>query len=352
MMEELSVPPKVSVIMITYNHEPFIAEAIESVLMQKTTFDFEIIIGEDCSTDNTRETINAYAAKFSQKIKPLLHNKNLGMLRNFATVYQACRGEYVALLEGDNYWTDPYKLQKQVDFLNTHSDYITCFHRVEILDPESLTTRDVEYHLPEKKPYYTLDDLLEHSCFIPITSTMCRKRFSTMPEWFGDTILGDIAFHILHARYGKIGFLEETMGRHRVHKGGVYTRLTAVEILEKTIHAYTVIGTQLNLSKHISYRKGLTKHCSILFQEYTVVGQYKQAVRLIYKAFKISPKISMVILFRIVYENMLRLLQIFVQQLRVIRINGLYLLKRFCGERWYNRLKAIFHHITFQRKGE
>ena len=113
-MESFKVQPKVSVLMITYNHEPFIAEAIESVLMQQTAFDFELVIGEDCSTDNTRDVVNAYATKLPETIKPLLHARNLGMLRNFATVYHACQGQYIAILEGDDYWTDSCKLQKQV----------------------------------------------------------------------------------------------------------------------------------------------------------------------------------------------------------------------------------------------
>jgi glycosyltransferase involved in cell wall biosynthesis len=113
----------VSVCMITYNHEPFIAEAIEGVLMQKANFTIELIIGEDCSTDKTREICKEYQQKYPEIIKLQLPDKNKGMMRNFIENIQAAKGKYIALCEGDDYWTDPLKLQKQVDFLEVNPDY-------------------------------------------------------------------------------------------------------------------------------------------------------------------------------------------------------------------------------------
>jgi len=121
--------PKVSVAMITYNHEKCIAQAIESVLMQETTFPIELVIGEDYSTDNTREIVKRYAALRPDVIQPLLHERNVGMRGNGDAVLEACRGQYIACLEGDDYWTSPQKLQRQVDFLDQHPDYSICGHR-------------------------------------------------------------------------------------------------------------------------------------------------------------------------------------------------------------------------------
>ena len=109
--------PKVSVCMITYNHENFIREAIEGVLMQKTDFPIELIIGEDCSTDNTRKIVLEYASKYPEIIRPLLPDNNLGVRTNFFNTLNVCRGEYIALCEGDDYWIDSTKLQSQVDYL-------------------------------------------------------------------------------------------------------------------------------------------------------------------------------------------------------------------------------------------
>ena len=123
---------KVSVHMITYNHEKFIAQAIESALMQQVDFDYEIVIGEDCSTDRTREIVVAYQQRHPDKIRLLLHEQNVGVSLNDIRVYRACRGEYVAWLEGDDYWTSPHKLQKQADFLDSHPACSACFHPVTV----------------------------------------------------------------------------------------------------------------------------------------------------------------------------------------------------------------------------
>ena len=124
---------KVSVLVITYNHEKFIAQALDSVLMQETDFIYEIIVGEDCSSDQTRKIVLAYGEKYPDKVRLLLPEQNLGMMYNFITTYRACRGQYIAILEGDDYWTSDRKLQKQVDFLDSHQDCTACFHNVNVV---------------------------------------------------------------------------------------------------------------------------------------------------------------------------------------------------------------------------
>lgn len=115
--------PLVSVKTITYNHEPYIGKCIEGVLSQKTNFNFEFIIGEDCSTDNTLMIINEYVNKYPERIKLITSEKNVGAAANDKRTDEACRGKYVAFCEGDDYWTDPYKLQKQVDFLEANPEF-------------------------------------------------------------------------------------------------------------------------------------------------------------------------------------------------------------------------------------
>jgi len=125
--------PKLSVILITYNHEPYIRECLDGIFMQETDFDFEIVVGEDCSTDNTREILKEYDRKYPGRMKLLFREKNLG--RVTLNVYQTsmeARGEYLAYIEGDDFWTDPKKLQKQVSFLEEHKEYMgtTCSFRL------------------------------------------------------------------------------------------------------------------------------------------------------------------------------------------------------------------------------
>ena len=125
------IKPKVSVSMLAYNHEKFISKAIESVLMQETEFDVELVIGEDNSPDNTREVIDSYVAKHPDKIKALYRDNNVGARQNGIEVWEACQGDYIAYLDGDDYWTDPLKLQKQADFMDKNPGCTICFTKAE-----------------------------------------------------------------------------------------------------------------------------------------------------------------------------------------------------------------------------
>src|ERR1700686_765845 len=125
---------KLSVMLITYNHEPFIAQVLQSILDQRVNFDYEIVVGEDCSTDRTREILMNFHYRYPGRIVPLLRDRNLGMMLNLKQTPSACQGKYVALIEGDDYWTCEDKLQKQVDFLDSHPEYAICCHRARILN--------------------------------------------------------------------------------------------------------------------------------------------------------------------------------------------------------------------------
>src|ERR1700722_19282110 len=132
--DEISRNMKLSVCIFTFNHEHFIGQAIEGALGQKTNFDFEIVVGEDCSTDSTRTIVMHYQECYPGKIRALLNPGNLGMMANNSRTIMECKGEYIALLDGDDYWTYENKLQAQVDFLENNSDYVLCFHNAGVLN--------------------------------------------------------------------------------------------------------------------------------------------------------------------------------------------------------------------------
>lgn len=163
--------PKLSVILITYNHEKYIEKALDSVLSQVTDFPFEIVIGDDCSPDDTKNIIREYRDKYPDIIRIVHREKNTG--RPTLNVYETtmkCRGDYLAYLEGDDFWTDSDKLQKQMDFLNEHPEYIACTHSHkmiddngnDITDPEILKISDMYKWSGE----FTMDDF-EKSGFWP-----------------------------------------------------------------------------------------------------------------------------------------------------------------------------------------
>jgi len=164
--------PLVSVCMITYNHENLIKNAIEGILMQKTSFPVELIIGEDCSTDNTRKIVEDYVEKYPEIIFAQYSEKNLGMINNFLNVLQAARGKYIALCEGDDYWIDPYKLQKQVDLLETKETVSLVATNFLILNEENEHKRRV--YIPKN---ITFESLLIKKNVIATLTTCMKSKF-------------------------------------------------------------------------------------------------------------------------------------------------------------------------------
>jgi glycosyltransferase involved in cell wall biosynthesis len=205
----------VHIFMITYNHENFIAHAIESVLMQKTTFNYKLMIGEDCSTDRTAEIVKQYTNDYPNKITSFINKKNLGIKKNAEQVFKACTAKYLALFEGDDYWTDPLKLQKQVDLLEANSDYSLSFHNALILwDDKSKPPK--YFCSKDQKETSNIDDVIE-KWFIPSISMVFRKDLIfPLPEWYSEVYNGDWALHMLLADKGKIGYIDEVMGVYRM----------------------------------------------------------------------------------------------------------------------------------------
>jgi glycosyltransferase involved in cell wall biosynthesis/FtsZ-binding cell division protein ZapB len=213
---------KVSVCMITYNHEPYIAQAVESVLAQRTTFPVEIIIGDDCSTDNTRAILQRLADQHPDTIHLQFAGRNRGANANFVSVFGCCRGKYVAMLEGDDYWTCLNKLQSQVEALDAHPEWAICFHPSECVYQDGIQGVPV-YPYEWTKPVATIDDLFT-SNFMATSSVVFRNRlFDEIPIWFHRLILGDWPLHILNAVHGDIGYLPETMSAYRLHRSGLWT---------------------------------------------------------------------------------------------------------------------------------
>lgn len=213
-------PVKLSVCMITYNQEKYVRQAIESVLEQKTNFQIELVVGDDASKDNTAAIISSLTAPTSVTMKPLLRQSNLGMLQNFTQTLQHCTGKYIALLEGDDYWIDINKLQRQVDFLDNNPDFSICYHPVKI------DTDSDELAPDNNRPRGDVSDIYElaqgnfmHTCSVVYRSGL----FERFPDSFYRSTVGDYFLHMLNAQYGKIRRLPEAMGVYRVHSGGIWS---------------------------------------------------------------------------------------------------------------------------------
>ncbi len=230
---------KVSVALFTYNHAPYLRQALESVLAQAAGFPFEVIIGEDASTDGTRDIVIEYATRYPTRIKPILHPRNVGGPANFKAILATCTGEYVALLDGDDYWTCPDKLQRQVDFLDHHRDCAVSFHNVQLLQQEENPGETRLLNPPAQAEMTSIQHLLREN-YIGTASVMYRRELDRLlPDWLFEMNYPDWMLHLLHARFGQIGYLPEPMAVWRIHAGGFWSGRSKVERLQGEVEFYS-----------------------------------------------------------------------------------------------------------------
>ena len=212
--------PLVSVIMITYGHEKYIEEAIKGVFLQKTNFPLELIISNDKSPDSTDEIVKniiKYAPE-NISVKYIQHPENIGMLPNLISTLKMAAGKYIAVCEGDDYWIDEKKLQKQTDFLEKNEDFTLTFHNVFIRNGETLRT-DLDYEKRlNSKDVYTIDDLSKGN-FIHTPSVVFRNMEIEFPEWYFSSFLGDYPLWSWLSKKGKIKYFPEKMAVYRENVG-------------------------------------------------------------------------------------------------------------------------------------
>ncbi len=221
--------PLVSICSITYNHGKFIAKSLDSILMQETNFPFEIIIRDDCSTDNTATIVREYAEKFPHIISTVLETENQYSkgVRGSIVLYQKVVGKYVAMLEGDDYWRDKLKLQKQVDFLDENSDYAVSYCNSIVVDENDKLVSKTRYSLPKE---YSSEQMLLTEAYIPTNTAMFRKVLTLSPEKFNNTLSVDTLLWHLLGHHGKSKYQENIISSaYRVHSGGVYSSLEEIE---------------------------------------------------------------------------------------------------------------------------
>ncbi|WP_091426424.1 glycosyltransferase [Formosa sp. Hel1_31_208] len=242
----MSNKPLLSVCMITYNHELYIKQAIEGVLMQETSFDFELIVVDDCSPDNTEIIVNSLIETHPQGslITYTKQTENKGMYDNFLYALNACKSEFVALCEGDDYWIDPKKLQKQVAFLEANPAFEVCFTNTRVINSNTDIVKD-QLMGDDRMEIYEHKDL---PIWAPTLTRVFRNRdFSTVPSAPG---LDNIML-LWQSKFGKIKLLNTVTSAYRLHSGGVYsaqsegrrkehmlvTNLVSLGLIEKALYA-------------------------------------------------------------------------------------------------------------------
>jgi len=227
---------KVSVVMLARNHERYVGQALESAIRQKTSFPFEVVVGEDCSTDATTEIIRSYAERYPNIVRPLFREKNLGMQRNNIETIRHCQGEYIAILDSDDFWTSPHKLAMQVALMESDPEYVLGFHRASVLYEDGRASHVIP---GDPVPEPTLEHLLVTN-FVPSLSTMYRRSaLPEFPDWYTTVWTYDWPLHVMVlSAGGKIAFLDEVLATYRVHATNIWASQSDRLRLQREIEAY------------------------------------------------------------------------------------------------------------------
>lgn len=280
----------VSIFMLTYNQENYIAQAMDSILMQETNFNYRLVIGEDCSTDNTRKICEQYAEKNPEKVKllPAL-SKNIGLINNYLRTIKACDGKYIAICDGDDYWIDKGKLQKQVDFLEQNSDfYIVATNLKRLYSNGEMQ----DFKNNNNKPYYNFEDLIFDNLIASVTVLFNNiQKNDTLPNWINKFPYGDWPTYLWTIKNkGKIHFLDDITAVYRTDVGisakirneHSHTAKINLEILE-------CVSSDANFShKTEIIQKSLTAHRKGLIACYNREKHYFKAFMYVFKSLLVS----------------------------------------------------------------
>jgi len=254
---------KVSISCLAYNHEPYIRQCLDGFLMQKCNFKFEVLIHDDASIDKTASIIKEYQAEYPDIIKPIYQTENQhskGVKPTFAFNFPRCRGKYIALCEGDDYWTDPYKLQKQVAYMESNPECVLTGHDASIINQKGKMIKSSK--LPDQFKRDASSQELKQGFFVLTLSMVFRKVpiFQNYPDESKNVLNGDTFLISMLGQYGSYHYIPEIQPAvYRVHEGGVWSS-------KSTIHKkYAQANTYFTLSKY--YQRMKDEQTTLFFSQ-------------------------------------------------------------------------------------
>jgi glycosyltransferase involved in cell wall biosynthesis len=253
---QVGPPPaavKVSVMIVTFNHERYIAQALDSVLSQERDFSIEINVIDDASTDRTQDIVRDYQRRFPDIVRPCFGQVNVGHIATQLNTYrgfQSLRGEYFAMLEGDDWWTDARKLRRQVAFLDAHPDYVACGHdTLKVYDDGSRPPQHlfpVREHCRERA---TIVDMIHMNTIYHFNSVVYRNVFGTQPPLcLSDPYSCEVTIQMVYACFGDFHYMRGYMSNYRVHGAGVFSRRSVEDHWVFHLHGYRRFALYLGIA--------------------------------------------------------------------------------------------------------
>lgn len=236
-VEKKSKMHKIDILIITYNHEDYIAECIDSVLSQKHDFSYRINIADDCSSDKTRDIIFEYKKRYPDVINLIMADKNMGSKNNFINGTKYLTADYISCLDGDDRWCDDNKLKKQISFLEQNADFVGCSNNTKICYNDGSSKLRFNKKISDS---FTIYDFLDGTISFNSSSLVFRNIFKgKVPHSQRHQDAEDLFFTILHAQYGKIKYFEEVMSVYNIHRKGEWSSLNEEDGYRKTIKIFT-----------------------------------------------------------------------------------------------------------------
>ncbi len=243
---------KVSVLVITYNHQNYIAEALNSVLMQEHDYTCEIIIADDCSTDNTITIIHEYQNRYPQVIKVLETSTNMGITRNYQKGFKACSGNYVAVIEGDDYWISRDRIRTMVEFLDEYKGCVLAFNRYIV---SNMSLNYIQpWPINEAFQLLTVSDLIKDNFIGNFSTCVYRNNvIKSLPDSLYDMKVYDWMFNIAVSHHGLIAYIPKVMSTYRQHNAGVWSQKSQLEKIQETINSIDTYNQYLGYMYNVQF---------------------------------------------------------------------------------------------------
>ncbi len=283
-------PVRVSVLVMSYQHERYVARALDSVLEQDGGLSYEVLVGDDASDDGSRRIIAEYAEAHPGRIRTFFPDGNLGLEGKamFDALLQRARCEYVAKLDGDDYWTSPAKLRRQVAYLDAHPECSMCFHNV-LWHHEDGTRPPAPYNSADQPSEIGMEELLGGNPVASCSAVFRREAIDPLPAWFFEQPWGDWQLNFLASKRGRIHYLPELMAVHLTHPQGMWSRLSRLEALEGITTCQEGLREVVPPELEWRRREALAQTWMKRAAEHECLGERAQARRCLRESFRLRP---------------------------------------------------------------
>ena len=289
-MGSAAVDVRVSVLITTYNHEAFIGQALDSVLGQQGVGPFEVLVGDDCSTDGTRAVIDGFARSHPGVVLPYYPSENLGGAGKvlYGELVERSRGQYLAGLDGDDYWTSPDKLRAQAAHLDEHPECVMCFHNV-VRRTDGGAVPDTLYNPPDQAHRLGWPDLFEVNPVGSCSPMIRREVLDPLPSWYFELPWGDLSLYLLAAGAGEIHYLPEVMGVYRLHGAGMFSGMTALQQETLDVDFFRGLAGVVPPAAERFRKRRLAVALGRLAHQLALAGERKAAQRRLAESFRVWP---------------------------------------------------------------